>query len=213
MSVWSLRASEVRDQVASARPTPGAGAISCICAALATALIAKALEMTRERAKAENSATAMQLRDTLQRRNDALSRAADDDSAAFDSFLEALALPKSTDDEKAIRQDTLAHAALLAATVPIDAAEHILAVLDVAASAASIVGKQFIGDVLASVDLLRGAGAAALRSFDANLPALKNSEHLVRLAARRSDLGISIERSAASACAIAARRISEEVAP
>ena len=123
-------------------------------------------------------------------------------------FLEALALPKKTDNEKVIRRDALARAALAAATVPIGAAEDILAVLDAADLAARIVRTQFLGDVLASIDLLRGTGAAALRSFDSNLPSLKNSEDSIRLAARRSELGEAIERSATSAHATAATRIS-----
>lgn len=212
MSVWSLRASEVRDQVASSLPTPGAGAVSCMCAALATALVAKALEMTSERSDEENPSQIMQLSDALHHRNSALSRAADDDSAAFDSFLAALALPKSTVNEKAIRKDALVEAALAAAAVPLDAAENILSVLDIADAAARMVRKQFMADILASVDLLRGAGAAALRGFDANLPSLKNSENSLRLAKRRSDLGAAIERSAVSAYTTAARRISEGAA-
>ena len=209
MSIWSLRASELCDQVASSRPTPGAGAVSCVCAAFATALIAKALEMTNERAGAENTPATAQLSDALHRRNNALRRAADDDSAAFDSFLSALALPKSTDDEKAKRRDALARAARAAAAVPLDAAENILAVLDAADSAARLVRLQFLDDILASIDLLHGAGAAALRSFDANLPALKNSGDSLRLAARRSDLMKAIERSAAGAYATAAKRRSD----
>lgn len=209
MSIWSLRAGEVRDQVASSSPTPGAGAVSCVCAAFATALIAKALKMTNERAKAENTAATTELSDTLHRGNDALSRAADDDSSAFDSFLGALALPKSTDDEKAIRREALARAALAAAAVPIDAAENILAMLDAADSAAKIVRMQFLDDIRASVDLLRGAGAAALRSFDANLPSLKNSENSLHLAVRRSHLSEAIEQSAANVYATASRRIAE----
>jgi formiminotetrahydrofolate cyclodeaminase len=180
-----------------------------MCAAFAAALIAKALKMTNERAKAENTAATTELNDTLHRGNDALSRAADADSAAFVSFLGALALPKSTDDEKAIRREALAQAALAAAAVPIDAAENILAMLNAADSVARIVRMQFLDDIRASVDLLRGAGSAALRSFDANLPSLKNSENSLRLAARRSYLSEAIEQSAAKVHSIASRRIAE----
>lgn len=57
-----------------------------MCAAFGAALILKALEMTSERAKAENTDLTTRLSDALRHRMGALSRAADDDSAAFDSF-------------------------------------------------------------------------------------------------------------------------------
>jgi formiminotetrahydrofolate cyclodeaminase len=180
-----------------------------VCAAFATALIAKALKMTSERAKVENTAATTELIGTLHRGSDALSRAADDDSAAFDSFLGALALPKSTDDEKAIRREALTRAAMVAATVPLGAAENILAMLNAADSAAKVVRLQFLDDIRASVDLLRGAGAAALRSFDANLSSLKNAENSSPLAMRRSHLSEAIEQSAANVYATASRRIAE----
>jgi formiminotetrahydrofolate cyclodeaminase len=121
-------------------------------------------------------------------------------------------LPKSTVDEKALRQDALARAALAAAAVPIDTAKNILAVVEIADSAARVVRIQFLDDVLASIDLLRGAGAAALRSFDANVSSLKNLDDSSRLIARRSELSDAIERSAASAYATAAKRITDGVA-
>jgi formiminotetrahydrofolate cyclodeaminase len=96
--------------------------------------------------------------------------------------------------------------------VPIDTAKNILAVVEIADSAARVVRIQFLDDILASIDLLRGAGAAALRSFDANVSSLKNLDDLSRLIARRSELSDAIERSAAGAYATAAKRITDGVA-
>jgi formiminotetrahydrofolate cyclodeaminase len=118
----------------------------------------------------------------------ALSRHADRDVEAFEAYMAAAGLPKSTDAEKSARRAALGAAALGAANAPLDAARDMVRALDLGVRIASLTKKAVASDVLAGSDLLGGAVIAALRNVDVNLGAISDEGERKRLAEERDGL-------------------------
>jgi formiminotetrahydrofolate cyclodeaminase len=187
-SLWELRLDVLRDQVASRAPTPGGGSVACICATLATGLLVMAAEITRA---SLTSADTRALDDVLaegRRLVAALTAHADHDVVAFRGYMAALALPRSSDEEKAARKAALAAAAQQASEAPLAAAQSVTEALALGRRAAKVVKTQVQSDILAGIDLLQGALDAVLRNVDINLPYVGDDETRTRLAAARDQL-------------------------
>jgi formiminotetrahydrofolate cyclodeaminase len=101
-----------------------------------------------------------------------LAEAADEDTQVFTSYMAALAMPRSTEEEKNARTAALAREAEHAARVPLASAFRMTVGLERAAASSPLVKKGLLSDVLAGADLLHGAVLAALRNVDVNLPAI-----------------------------------------
>jgi methenyltetrahydrofolate cyclohydrolase len=173
MTLWNATLADFRERVASFSPTPGGGAVASVCATFGLGLVVMALEITHR--KAGDGAVA----ETLGKARDLLAKLAahaDRDVAVFQRYMEALALPRSTEAEKNARRTALAERALAAAQAPIDAAEDMLRALSVAETATRLAKKEVASDVLGGADLLVGSIAAALRNVDINLAALASDE-------------------------------------
>jgi formiminotetrahydrofolate cyclodeaminase len=187
-SLWALRLDELRDRVASRAPTPGGGSVACICATLGTGLLVMAAEITL--ASAPNADTRA-LDDVLvegRRLVAALSAHADRDVVAFSGYMAALALPRSTEEEKAARKQALAEAALAATEAPLAAAQAVTEALALGRRAAKVVKAQVQSDILAGIDLLQGALDAVLRNVDINLPYIVDDDTRTRLCEARDQL-------------------------
>jgi formiminotetrahydrofolate cyclodeaminase len=185
-SLWDLSAADLRDRTASASPTPGGGSIASVAGALGASLLIMAAEITQKGAidPAPLAAWLTEARHLLA----ALARHADRDVEAFDAYMAAAALPKSSDAEKSARKAALGAAALGAATAPLEAARDMVRALDLGVRIASLTKKSVASDVLAGSDLLGGAVTAALRNVDVNLGAIPDPEERTRLAEQRDAL-------------------------
>jgi len=185
-SLWDLSAAELRDRTASASPTPGGGSIASVAGTLGASLLVMAAEITQKSAADAAPLTAWltEAREVLA----VLSRHADRDVEAFEAYMAAAGLPKSTDAEKSARKAALGAAALGAANAPLDAARDMVRALDLGVRIASLTKKAVASDVLAGSDLLGGAVIAALRNVDVNLGAISDEGERKRLAEERDGL-------------------------
>src|ERR1700738_2823317 len=101
-SLWTFTAAQLRDRVASTDPTPGGGSVSIVTATLGIASLHKGLafsfkksaaDCARHRGLLDLSAVASALMVSLSERADA-------DSLAFQDYLKACALPRTTEGER-----------------------------------------------------------------------------------------------------------------
>jgi len=108
------------DETASESPAPGGGSVSALLGALGAALGTMVANLSAHKrgwdARWESFST---WAETGQRLKDELLRLVDDDTAAFNRVMEALALPKGTPDEKQARKSALAAANHGAIEVPL----------------------------------------------------------------------------------------------
>ena len=117
--------------VESDAPAPGGGSVSALAAGLGAALTAMvgglsigrkafdALEDSQKTAIEEGTKKAIELRKRLM-------EIVDEDTNAFNDYMEALKLPKETDEEKAARKQAMEDAMKGAVRVPLEAAQKAL---------------------------------------------------------------------------------------
>ena len=110
---------EFADETASESPAPGGGSISAYVGALGAALATMVANLSsHKRGWDERWAEFGTAAETGQHLKDALLRAVDDDTNAFNAIMSAFALPNATAEEKAARKKAIQAATKLAIEVP-----------------------------------------------------------------------------------------------
>ncbi len=119
-SLTDMTCREFADETASESPAPGGGSIAAYMGALAAALGTMVANLSAHKPgwddRWERFSDAADRGRALQDRLIAL---VDEDTAAFNKFMEALAMPKGNDAERAARAEAMQAATLLAAQVPL----------------------------------------------------------------------------------------------
>jgi glutamate formiminotransferase / formiminotetrahydrofolate cyclodeaminase len=107
------------DEVSRDTPAPGGGSIAALAGALGAALASMVANLTQGKAKsAEAEAALATAAEQAQRVKDALMLAVDDDSNAFNAYMEARRLPNGTPAEKAARETAMQAGLKTAVDVP-----------------------------------------------------------------------------------------------
>jgi formiminotetrahydrofolate cyclodeaminase len=189
-SLWTLTAAQLRDQVASTDPIRGGGSVSIIAAALGVASIHKGIVVSLKKAGTD-FARHQKLLDVSSRTAAlliSLSELADADSRAFQSYLKACELPRTTECEKAARKIAREAGLVRATEVPLEAAAAMGRVLELAEAVAGLVDAHVRSEVLAGSVLLRASIRSVLFSVDANLSGISDAMLRGSLRVQRDEL-------------------------
>ena len=173
-SLWELSARELLARTASADPTPGGGSVAAISGALGLALVQMALAVSLKGKGDQGDLTALH-----RGAGELLARLLphpDADVAAFRGYMDALALPKADEGQRATRRSAVQVAARSATEAPLSAARDLLAGLELAQRAAVLAHRNVVSDVGAGAALLAGALHAELLTVDINLSSLPEGE-------------------------------------
>lgn len=182
-TIWEWTLIEFNNQTASAEPTPGGGSVASVCGSFGLGLIIMALEISIRKCKqSEIMEPTLHNARSLQGK---LRAHADEDIAVFELYMQALRLPKTTDEERASRRKAISTAALAATDAPLRAAQDMLHALELGVRAVEFAKVEVLSDVSAGSDLLAGAVAATLRNVDINLSQLDPVSSERCIAARR----------------------------
>ncbi len=126
------------EELAAATPTPGGGSAAAYSAAVAAALVAMVARLTIGKKKYADVASRMQEiiqeAETLRHQ---MSAAVQQDAAAFEEVMNALRLPKETDEQQAARQQAINAAMIQAALVPLKVARGALNAMQLASEVIS----------------------------------------------------------------------------
>jgi len=195
MGEWTVR--QFLDAVASQDPLPGGGAVAALAGAGAAALLhmvaSLALRRTTDPALVA-SLTAHRERARAQELR-FLDLAADD-IAAYRGVTSALALPRSTPQEKAHRSAALHQALARAAEVPLATARLAADALTLAAAMAPFCPPVARSDLATAVHLARAAAEAGVANVDANALSLDDSSVRRELARARSEVSTAARAQA-----------------
>ena len=210
-SVRDLTLQQFEDRIANDAPTPGGGALAAVTVSFAGALLQMCLAITeKKRPCAAVAALTQRTAELL-----ALCRgAADEDIAAFDSYIAALRLPKADQEEKSAR-DAARHSALLESTrVPLEAAARALDLAELAIQAEREVLPVVLSDLGTTLEFLRAAATSLLLNVETNMRGLKaiddgDAEPLFDLYAEVSARHFRLERSLTATLAQIACRARE----
>jgi formiminotetrahydrofolate cyclodeaminase len=121
-----------------------------------------------------------------------LSELADRDSFAFQCYLRACALPRTTEAEKAVRYAARKDGLVRATQIPLEAAAEMARGLELAEAAARLVDAHVRSEVLAGGVLLRASIESVLFCVDANLAGISDAAMRDALKVRRNE----VERAA-----------------
>ena len=144
------------EALAAGTPTPGGGSAAAYSAAAGAALVAMVARLTlgkKKYAAVEDEMRAVEARAEALRAS--LSKAVQEDAAAFQAVMAAFKLPKQTVAEQQTRAQAIEAATLLAAHVPLEVARMALEVLELASQVVTLGNLNAISD---------GATGAALAS-------------------------------------------------
>ena len=135
MKLVSQTVTEFAAETASSSPAPGGGSISALAGTLSAALGQMVLRLTEGKkaflALPENIQVEIKnALSVLETKHRELLSLIDEDTEAFNSFMAALALPKTTDEEKAKRAQAMKEATILSLNVPFKTAQSCCEVLE-----------------------------------------------------------------------------------
>jgi formiminotetrahydrofolate cyclodeaminase len=195
MSLWHMGLAEFRDQTASDSPTPGGGSAAMVGASIGLGLVLMALRITAR--KADDPAAIDPLLTKGERLLSEMAQHADADAAVFETYMQALRLPKETEEEKAERRKALAKATEAATEVPLNGAQSIVEGLDLAVQAADLASTHVASDVGAGAAMLHGAATAVLYNVDINVASVKDANEAASYRQSRAHLQQSADERAA----------------
>lgn len=179
---------EFQSALASSEPTPGGGSAAGVALGQAAALAKMVADLTLSNEKYEagwdisrsiNAVANPLLEEGL--------NLAQLDSEAFDAVVAGFKMPKSNDDEKAIRRNEIRNSMLGAAKVPFDTACHALDLLRLLPELAALGNENAVSDVGVSGLLASAALKGAIFNIEINLNSLPDDygiemrEHLPEL--------------------------------
>lgn len=170
---------------ASKEPTPGGGAIAALTAATGAALAEMVANLTFGKKGYEAVQTEMEelqaKAEAIRKRMLELSQA---DADVFNIFMNALGLPKNTDEEKAARTAAIQQAYKDAAMVPFEIGELANQIFDLAELASRKGNQNLITDGIIAAINARAAVKAAFLNVRINLSGIKDESFVAELTSK-----------------------------
>ena len=170
---------------ASKEPTPGGGAIAALTAATGAALAEMVANLTFGKKDYEAVQTEMEelqaKAEAIRKRMLELSQA---DADVFNIFMNALGLPKNTDEEKAARTAAIQQAYKDAAMVPFEIGELANQIFDLAELASRKGNQNLITDGIIAAINARAAVKSAFLNVRINLSGIKDESFVAELTSK-----------------------------
>ncbi len=177
MDIRKMTIEEFMKKVASKEHVPGGGAVGAIAAALGSGLTEMVANLTIGKKKYQEWEAEMErVVEKMEALREELCDLAHKDMAAFDKFMEAMKLPKSTEEEKKIREQKMQEAIKEAIDVPYELARKVRDVIKETEVVTEFGNKNAISDALSAAELLRAAFEMAKANVRINLKFLKDEK-------------------------------------
>ena len=185
MKLIEQKVSEFVAATASKEPTPGGGAIAALTAATGAALAEMVANLTFGKKGYEEVQSEMKdlqsKAEAIRNRMLELSQA---DADVFNIFMNALGLPKNTDEEKATRSAAIQQAYKDAAMVPFEIGELAYQIFDLADLASRKGNQNLITDGIIAAINARAAVKSAFLNVRINLSGIKDESFVEELTSK-----------------------------
>ena len=177
MELSELTLRQFADLLASDAPAPGGGSAAGLCGAIGASLSSMVCALTLGRKKyAESQELAQAAMAEAQALKDAFLAAMERDTAAYNGFGAALALPKGTEEEKAARLAAMQEAMVECTRSPLHLMELCVKALELTASLVGKTNQNAMSDLGVSALSLDAAIQGAWLNVLTNLGSLKDPE-------------------------------------
>ena len=177
-----MRDEDFAERLASPSPTPGGGAAAARVGLYAACLVRMVLGITARKARAGDEELPAELAGKLRQAEDEARQLSSrfealeaGDMEAFEGFLAAGRMPRSTEEEKEKRREARAEAARKATEVPLEMLRTVLGLLVLSQGIldlSSTTQLKAASDLGAAVELASAAARVAALNIGANLPFL-----------------------------------------
>jgi glutamate formiminotransferase/formiminotetrahydrofolate cyclodeaminase len=165
------------DELSSESPAPGGGSVSALAASAAAGLAAMVAVLSHTKKGFEPKQDALdRIAVRAQQLKDAMLSAVDADTAAFDALLDAMRMPKETDEERTARNAALADATVGAAAIPLGVLETCPEIIDLNREIARIGMQASLSDAGVGAQAARAAAAGAYQNVCINLAGLASED-------------------------------------
>ena len=160
-------------ELSSRNPTPGGGTAAGLAAAMGTALVEMVANVVGPRVETEKDRLAPFVESCEASRMEFVSLM-DQDSEAFDGYMAAVRLPKTTDGEKAVRREAMQKALKGSTRVPLALAVRVCEFAELLAATFSDAPKDIASDLYVGAAMLQAAYAGAIANVYVNLAYLRD---------------------------------------
>ncbi|MEF9954727.1 MAG: cyclodeaminase/cyclohydrolase family protein [Clostridium sp.] len=185
----NLTVTEFVNVTASDAPAPGGGSVAALAGALAAALAEMVANLTvgKEKYAAvedemkkladDGAALRVELLEDIQK-----------DSTSFNLYMDAIGMPKSTDEEKAARREAMQNGLKAAAQVPLSVGAAAYKIFPIAEAVVARGNTNAVTDGLVAAMMARTAVIGALFNVKINLGSIKDEAFVAELAAEVKEL-------------------------
>ncbi len=163
------------DLLAQASPTPGGGSASAHAGAAGAALVAMVARLTIGKKKyADVEARMWELVERAEALRAELTEAVKQDSAAFESYIKAVRMPKATPEQQTARAQAIQEATLQTIRVPLSVSVRAVEVMRLAVEAAQKANLNAISDAASGAALAKAALTGSGLNVRINCPNLSD---------------------------------------
>ncbi len=189
-------------------PVPGGGSVSALLASMASALSSMVANLTAGKKGYETVDEEMKrVAAEAQTLKDIFLKAVDEDSKAFDGVMDAMKLPKKSDEDKIRREAKIEEATKRAIEVPHRVVQNCLKAVDLIDTVAKDGNVNSLSDAGVAALALRAAAEGALFNVLINLPGISDGEYVNKT---RRDAVVAAEKVDAR-CREVVKRVREEL--
>jgi glutamate formiminotransferase/formiminotetrahydrofolate cyclodeaminase len=188
-SLLSKTVADFADEVSRETPAPGGGSVAALAGALGAALASMVANLAKGKTGSEPKdelLTAMAVR--ARQIKNALLAAVDEDTQAFEAYLDALRLPKSTPEEKALRGERIQAGLRDAVRVPLRTAELSLEVMRLAQTALAYGNPNSMTDAAVGAQMAFAGVQGGVWNVRINLKTIKDAAFRAEMDSRCSEL-------------------------
>jgi glutamate formiminotransferase/formiminotetrahydrofolate cyclodeaminase len=171
----SMKIDEFTDLLSTDAPAPGGGSVAALCGALSGALSSMVAALTHGKSGYEKAFAEMEEVGVLgQQLKDAFLADVDRDTEAFNRVMDAMRLPKKTDEEKAARAAAVEEATKQATLVPLGVLERTMEAAKLARLVVEKGNVNSISDAAVAALTARTAAEGAYLNVRINLPGIED---------------------------------------
>jgi glutamate formiminotransferase/formiminotetrahydrofolate cyclodeaminase len=172
------------EEVSRDTPAPGGGSIAALAGALGAALASMVANLTHPKASGDTAEELLAIAEGTQSVKDALVLAIDDDTNAFNGYMDALRMPKGTDEEKARRSAAMQAGLKEAVAVPLRTAELSLEAMKLSQRVAKVGNPASLTDALVGCASAFAGVRGGLWNVRINLKDIKDGAFIDAMEAR-----------------------------
>jgi glutamate formiminotransferase/formiminotetrahydrofolate cyclodeaminase len=176
------------EEVSRDTPAPGGGSIAALAGSLGAALVSMVANLTQGKAGAAAEPELLAIAEGSQAIKDALVLAVDEDTMAFNGYMDALRLPKNTEEEKKARSAAMQAGLKQAVEVPLATAKLSLDAMKLAQRAAKVGNPNSLTDALVGCAAAFAGVRGGLWNVRINLKDIKDGAFIDAMEARCASL-------------------------